>query len=314
MSEHKTSAAVPYLDEPTVSRVLRMADLIPAMERALIDFSTGRVHQPVRTIVAVPEHEGFMGLMPAVYGDLMGTKLVNLFPRNAERGLPTHLALIAIFRSDTGEPIAVLDGRLITEMRTAAVSAVAVKALASQDAQRLAILGSGVQARSHHHALSLVRDFSDIRVWSRNPDHARACAEEIGAQPTSAEAAVRDADVVVTVTNAPEPVVKGEWLKPGALVVAVGAVGTKRRELDDAVMQQSAVLVDSRDAALQESGDVLLSGATIHAELGELLAGRKSLPHASNIVFKSLGIAVEDLASARLVLHALNLLPASSSN
>jgi thiomorpholine-carboxylate dehydrogenase len=256
----------------------------------------------VRSIVPVPQYRGFMGIMPAVYGDVMGAKLVNLFPENASRGLHTHQAVIAVFSAETGEPLAMMDGRLITEMRTAAVSAVATKLLSRPDAKSLAILGSGVQARSHFRALSLVRKFTDVRVWSRTPQNARVLAEQIAAKTTSAEEAVRGADVVVTVTGSPVPVLRGSWLKPGALVNAVGAVGTKNRELDDDAMR-GAVIVDSREAAMKESGDILLANAPIYAELGEVLAGTKPLPSGEITVFKSLGLAVEDLAAARLVLQ-----------
>ena len=297
------ASSLRFLDEETVRPLLRMEDLIPAMERALIDFSSGRVQQPVRSIVPVPQYHGLMGVMPAVYGEVMGAKLVNLYPDNASRGLHTHQAIIALFSAKTGEPLAMLDGRLITEKRTAAVSAVATKLLSRPDAKSLAILGSGVQARSHFRALSLVRKFDHIRVWSRNPQHAQALADEIGAKATSAEDAVREADVVVTVTGSPVPVLQGSWLKRGVMVNAVGAVGTKNRELDDDAMR-GAVIVDSREAAMKESGDILLANAPIYAELGEVLAGTKPLPDADITVFKSLGLAVEDLAAAKLVLQA----------
>ncbi len=297
-------SAVPFFDEAEVQRVLPLEALIPAMERALIDFSAGRVLHPVRSVISVPQHGGFMGLMPAVYGELMGTKLVNLYPNNATRGQPTHLAIIVLFRAETGEPLAVLDGRLITELRTAAVSAVATRLLSPPHASKLAILGSGVQARAHVKALGLVRGFREIRVWSRNPQHAELLADELGGVATSAEEAVRDADVVVTVTNSFEPVLRGKWLKPGVLINAVGAVGLARRELDDDAMR-GAVIVDSREPALKESGDILLARASIYAELGELLAGAKPMPEAEITVFKSLGLAVEDLAAAKLVLDAL---------
>jgi thiomorpholine-carboxylate dehydrogenase len=150
----------------------------------------------------------------------------------------------------------------------------------------------------------VVRKFDDVRVWSRNPQHAQALADKIGARATSAEDAVRGADVVVTVTNSPEPVLRGTWLKPGALVNAVGAVGPRHREVDDDAMR-GAVIVDSREAAMKESGDVLLANAPIYAELGELLAGTKPMPQAKITVFKSLGLAVEDLAAAKLVLEML---------
>ncbi len=197
----QATAHVSFLDEDTIRPLLRLEELIPVMEQALADFSTGRVQQPVRTIVSVAQHGGFMGVMPAVYGDVMGTKLVNFYPPNVERGLPTHLAVIALFRAETGEPLGIMDGRLITELRTAAVTAVATKLLSSPNSRRLAILGSGVQARAHFRALSLVRHFDEVRVWSRSAQHAQSLATEIGAQAMSAEDAVRGADVIVTVTR-----------------------------------------------------------------------------------------------------------------
>ncbi len=299
----ESSTPVRYFDEAAVRRVLHYENLIAAMERALADFSAGKVGQPVRSVLPVAEHHGFFGVMPAVYGDIMGAKLVTLYPRNAGTALPTHQGIIALLRATTGEPLAMMDGRLITEMRTAAVTAVATKHLASKDARVLAILGSGVQARAHFTALSAVRKFDEVRVWSRNAANARALAEEIGALATSARDAVRDADVVVTVTHSSQPILHGAWVKPGGLVNAVGAVGATNREVDDTVMQ-GAVVVDSREAAMVEAGEVLMSGATVYAELGEIVAGTKVKPASDRVVFKSLGLAVEDLAAARLVLEA----------
>jgi ornithine cyclodeaminase/alanine dehydrogenase-like protein (mu-crystallin family) len=300
-----TSDGPLFFREKNVHALLRFDALIPAIEQALIDFSSGRVIQPVRSILTLPEQAGHLawfGLMPAHCGDFVGAKLVTFYPGNATRGLPTHNAAIVLFRADTGQPIAVLDGRLITEMRTGAVSAVATRALSAPSANKLAILGSGVQARSHLEALRLIRDFTQIAVWSRNQDHARAFAEETGARSASTvQEAVGDADVVVTVTSAAEPILRGEWLKPGAYVNAVGSVGLARRELDASVFDGAAVVVESRDAAGQESGEIVTAGATIHAELGELLSGAKRLPRTDRVVFKSLGIAVEDITAAALV-------------
>jgi len=300
----ESSPQIPYFDEAAVRRVLRYEDLIPAMERALADFSTGKVFQPVRTILPVAEHNGFFGVMPAVYGDIMGAKLVTLYPGNAGTALPTHQGIIALLRATTGEPLAMMDGRLITEMRTAAVTAVAAKHLSKPDAKVLAILGSGVQARANFAALRCVRQFEEVRVWSRNAVNAKVLAGEIDARAMSAEEAVRDADVVVTVTHASEPVLLGRWLKPGALVNAVGAVGANNREVDEEVMQ-GAVIVDSREAAKVEASEILMAGATIYAELGEIVAGTKGKPSAERVVFKSLGLAVEDLAAGKLVMEML---------
>ena len=280
--------------------MLRMEDLIPAMERALVDFSAGRIAQPVREMLTVEPHGGHFGAMPAAGESVLGAKLVSFYPDNAARGLPTHSALIVLFRPETGEPLAIMDGRLITEMRTAAVSAVATRAMAAEDARVLAILGSGVQARSHAEALRLVRDFEEIRVWSRTPEHAERFAAEVGARAISAADAVRDADVVVTATASMDPVLKGAWLKPGAHVNAIGWRGPKGRELDDEAMR-NIVVVDSREAVLRESGDVLLSGAEIYAELGEVLAGTRPVRRGATTVFESVGIAVEDVTAAELV-------------
>ena len=296
---------LPYIDEEKVRSVLRMDALIAAVEQALIDFSAGRVAQPARQMLTVEPQGGYFGAMPAAGTIGMGAKLVTFYPGNAALGLPTHLALVLLFNPGTGEPLALLDGRLITEMRTSAASAVATRALAKRETSVLAILGSGVQARSHVEALRLVRDFAEIRIWSRTPAHAERLAAEIGGKAMTAEAAVREADVVVTATSSLEPVLRGAWLKPEAHVNAVGWRGPRGRELDDEAMRRAVVVADSTEAVLRESGDVLLSGASIHAELGEVLAGTKRVPPGRPTVFESVGIAVEDIAAAKLVYDRL---------
>jgi thiomorpholine-carboxylate dehydrogenase len=294
-----------FLNEEQVREHLRMVDLVPAMEKALLDFSAGRVTQPVRSIISIDPPGGFLGLMPALTPDGLGVKAVTFYPSNAQRGIPTHMATIFLVDPQTGAPLAIMDGRLITEMRTAAVSAVATKLLASPHAKVVAILGSGVQARSHLEALRLVRRFEEIRVWSPTLEHAKRFAQEIDATATSsAEEAVRDADVIVTVTSSKNPVLKGTWLKPGSQVNAIGACRPDWRELDDEAMQKNVVFVDSREGAMRESGDVILSGATIYAELGEALAGKVRARANETTIFKSLGMAVEDVAAATLVYHS----------
>src|SRR5438034_3842454 len=292
------------LDEEQVRQHLRMEELIPAMEKALIDFSTGKVTQPVRSVITVDPPGGFFGMMPALTPDGLGIKIVTFYATNAERGLPTHMATIFLVDPETGAPLAVMDGRLITEMRTAAVSAAATKLLAARDAKVLAILGSGVQARSHVEALRFVRSFEEIRVWSPTKAHAERFAKEIGAKAMPAEEAVRDADVVVTATNSKTAVLKGSWLRPGCHVNAVGACRPDWRELDDNTMR-NVVFVDSREAALKESGDVILSAAKIFAELGEALAGKVPPRATETTIFKSLGMAVEDIAAATLVYQSV---------
>jgi thiomorpholine-carboxylate dehydrogenase len=294
---------LPFLDEHQVRAHLEWDALIAAMENALIDFSAGRVQQPVRRFLTVDRYEGFFGVMPAVSDKVMGIKLVTFYPNNAARGLPTHLAMIQLFAPDTGEALALIDGRLITEMRTAAVSAAATKVLAAPDAKVLAILGSGVQARAHVEALTRVRAFEEIRVWGRTRAHAERFAGEVGARAMAAEDAVRGADVVVTATAATEPILNGAWLKSGAHVNAIGWRGHTSRELDDTAMAK-VVVVESREAAHDQCGDVILSGAEIYAELGEILAGDKPARAEQTTVFDSVGIAVEDIAAARLVYDA----------
>jgi len=292
------------LSESDVRSLLSLEQLLPAMEAALTSLSRGGVQQPVRSILPIPQHQGMWGLMPVVWNEVMGIKLVTVFEENTAPGLSTHQATIQLFSAVTGEPLVVMDGRLITELRTAAVSAVATRLLTSPNVKSLAILGSGVQARSHLQALKLVRNFTDVRIWSRTSQNAAALAEEVGARATTLEEAQRDADVVVAVASTTTPVVHGAWLAPHAYVNAAGAVGPQRRELDDATMQ-ATVIVESREAAVKESGDIISSGATIYAELGELVAATRPLPViGSRLVFKSLGVAVEDLAAALIVYNA----------
>jgi len=287
------------LDEVAVRKFLHMPALIPAMERALRALSAGEVVQPMRVMMPVAEHGGFLGSMPAYAGGQLGAKLVTFFPDN--QGVPTHHALVLLFRPATGEPLVVMDGRLITEMRTAAVSAAATRSLSRPDSSILAILGSGVQARSHLEALRLVRPFREIRVWS--PRNAAAFAERFEVRlARSAEDAVRGADVVVVATTSRTPVLSGEWLSPGVHVNAVGAPRPGWRELDDNVLRQAKLYVESREAASRESGDVIAAGG-IFAELGEVIDGaRPGRQSAGEItLFKSVGVAVEDIASAELV-------------
>lgn len=293
-----------YLDEAAVRARLRWDELIDAMERALAEFSRGAVIQPVRNVLTIEESRRYLGIMPAVLGDVMGLKFVTFYPINAGTGFPTHNATIVLYGTDSGQPLAAMDGRLITEMRTAAVSAAITKYLAPPESRTLALLGSGVQAQSHLQALSRVRNFSDVRVWSRTAAHAERFAREHGAKAVhSAEEAVRGADVIVTATAAHDPILKGAWLKPGAHVNAVGSSRPDWRELDDEAMANT-VVVDSREASAREAGDVIMAKAAIYAEIGEIFAGTKPPTPSVTTVFKSVGLAVEDVAAAKLVAEA----------
>ncbi len=290
-----------YISDRDVESVLTIDELMPVLREALVEFSAGRVQQPVRSVLTTNKPVGWFGLMPAIYKDVLGAKLVTVFPENVDLGLPTHQAVIQLFRATTGEPLVAMGGRAITAWRTAAVSALATQELASSNAGTLAILGSGVQARTHFHALRKIRNFEEVRIWSRNSQHAAECANEIGAAVvSSAERAIRDADVIVTVTGSREPVLRGAWLKEDAHVNAIGSVGLVHRELDDEAMNRAvAVLVESRESAMKESAEIVQSGVAIYAELGEILAGSKPKPQSGITIYKSLGIAVEDIAAAR---------------
>src|SRR5882762_8558890 len=270
------------------------------MRQVMMEFSEGKWQQPLRGVLK--QNDGFFGVMPAS-GESMGIKMVTYYPGNSSTALPTHMAVVALFDPKTGEPLALMDGRYITEMRTAAVSAVATDALAAPDAKVLALLGAGVQAQAHLEMLPHVRRFEEVRVWNHRPEKAQRFAERHGLKAMELEAAVRDADVVVTATSVREPILKGAWLKPGAHVNAVGASRPDWRELDDAAMH-NVVIVDSYEGARNEAGDVILSGATPYAELGEILNGSKRVGPGATTIFKSLGMAVEDVAAAKLVYEA----------
>ena len=290
-----------FLSEAEVRAHLRMDELIPAMAEALRDLSLGRVQQPVRQVLPIAQHSGFFGLMPAYAATrgALGAKLVTFYPNNDS--VPTHHAIIQLFRPETGEPLVTMDGRLITEMRTAAASAVATDLLARRDVSVLALLGSGVQARSHLEALRLVRHFTEVRVWS--PRRAGEFAREFEvSEAASVEDAVGDADVIVAATSATTPVLCGDWVAAGAHINAVGATRPNWRELDDTLVRRARVFVDSREAALKESGDVIAAGE-VAGEIGEVVAGQKPgrKSPAEITLFKSVGVAVEDVVAADLV-------------
>lgn len=306
------------LSEQDVRIVLSMRDLIDAMEAALIRFSTREVEQPLRTVIEVGLQKAFFAVMPAFIHEpaALGTKVVSVFPSNTAAGLPTHLATIVLLDSMTGELLSIMDGRFITEARTAAVSAVSVRLLAQPGASRLAIIGSGVQARSHLEAIGLVRDLAEVRVWSPSQDHRATFAREMQARTTapiivaaSARHAMDGADLVVLATASREPVVSREWVAPGTHICAVGACRPDQREMDSPLVSHGRLFVDSRTGALAEAGDIVIpmkQGAFdethLAGELGEVAAGtvRGRTSPDEITIFKSLGMAVEDIAAAHL--------------
>lgn len=291
--------SLPYISEAEIAAVLEWGPLIDALEAAMVSFSAGQVAQPVRQMVDVPGHNAIIAAMPAV-GDAMAVKVVTLYHDNAGTDLPTHQAVILLFDKSNGSPLAVLDGRLITEMRTAAGSAAAARKLAAVDPDVVTIMGNGIQARAHVEALGAVRAWRELRLWARNPVKGQAVADAIGARfMADAEAAVRDADIVACTTSATEPVVEGAWLKPGAFVTAVGWNTLDGRELDDAAMANT-VIVESLEAAHNQAGNIRGSGCAIFAEIGEIYAGTKPVPAGATVIYDSVGIAIMDVAAAQL--------------
>ena len=297
-----------------VKQLLSMDECIELMAEAPADLARGRSWQPLRFVVRPPEEQSLMGLMPAHRSSpepAYGLKTVCIFPGNP-RDLDKHQGGVMLFDGKTGELRALIDASAVTSIRTAAVSAVATRALARPDSQVLAILGSGVQARAHLEAMTRANSFEQARVWSRTPAHAEAFAA--GAEAPfpveaveSAEAAVRGADVVVTVTSAREPIVERDWLAPGTHVNAVGSSIPTARELDSATIAEAALFVDRRESTVNESGEYLraveeegVGPDHIRAELGEVLVGSHDGRRSEDelTVFVSLGLAVEDLAAA----------------
>ena len=304
------------LSEHDVEQLLTMEECIEVMEDALRALARGEVHNPLRQAIRAPGAPGLLGLMPAWRGGerpVYALKEVCVFPGNPARGLDTHLGAVLLHSGETGELLAVVNASAVTAIRTAAVSAVATKLLAREGAKTLAILGAGVQARSHLEAMRLVRRIEEVRVYSRTPradallnvGRASARPEQRRAEARrtlSAEEAVRDADLIVTATSSKEPVLRREWIADGAHINAVGSSIATARELDSDTVRAASLFVDRRESTVNESGDYLMAGpgVEIKAELGELLLGRAEGRRTETEItlFKSLGLAVEDLASA----------------
>lgn len=305
------------LSHDEVAALLPMEECIPLMHAALVSLAEGLVHQPLRTIVRPPDAAGIMGLMPSYSSGAhpaFGLKAICVFHGNAARGKDSHQGAVLLFGAETGELQAVVNASAVTAVRTAAVSGVATSALAREDAGDLCVIGAGVQARSHIEAMSRVRRIRRCRVASRRVESARKLAGELGGSyafpveaAESVEAALRGADLIVTATNSAEALVRREWVSEGAHLNAVGACTPNSRELDARVVAASSLFVDSVESAVNEAGDYLRAaheGAVrpghIRAELGEVLRGtRPGRTSADEItLFKSLGLAVEDLAAA----------------
>jgi len=302
-----------------VRRALPMSDCIEAVDRAMRAFSSGAADVPLRTIMTLPGGKNFFGVMPGYVDDPrgLGAKILTVYPDNPRRGLSSHVGLVVLFDSETGMPLSVMDASEITAIRTAAASAVATRALARPDAAHLAILGTGEQAITHLQAMAQVRALRTVRIWGRSPEKAASLAEREGPRLSlrievckTAREAVEQADIVCTVTAAAEPVLRGEWLAKGVHVNLVGASRLVTREADDEVVRRSRFFVDSRASARAEAGELrhaidcgLVTENHVLGEIGDVLNGVASgrTGHDDVTVYKSLGIAVQDLAAAYVI-------------
>jgi ornithine cyclodeaminase len=301
------------LNEHEVEHLLTMRECIGVMEKALSALARGEVHNPLRQAIRAPGATGLLGLMPAFRGGetpLYGLKEVCVFPGNPALGLDTHLGGVLLHSGHTGQLLAVMNASAITAIRTAAVSALATRLLARENSRTLAIIGAGVQARTHLEAIPLVRDIDDVRIVSRTPAKAQALAREGVRVVASVEEAVRGADIIVTATSSREPILKREWIEDGVHINAVGSSIAAARELDSDTVAAALLFVDRRESTVNESGDYLAAlreGAIgddhIRAEIGDILIGKATgRTSATQItLFKSLGLAVEDLFSAEFL-------------
>lgn len=313
------------LSSGAVRAVLGYSECADAMRAALIARARGEVFQPLRTVLRAPGAPGLMGLMPAYHQGQhagYGLKAICITPGNPVAGLDTHQGIVLLSSSATGEPLAVLNASAVTEIRTAAVSAVATCLLADADADVLAIIGTGVQARAHLHAIGAARPLAEVRVAGTTPDKAAKFAADMAGSvgegtrlvpAASVRDAVKGAGVIVTATNSAEPVIRREWLSPGVHINAVGACLPNMRELDTATVADAALFADSRESVIAEAGDYVLAAADgaidpdhIQAEIGDLLArGEQGRTGEREItVFESLGLAIEDLAAANVAYQA----------
>jgi ornithine cyclodeaminase/alanine dehydrogenase-like protein (mu-crystallin family) len=310
------------LTQGEIERLMPVGACIPVMAQALEALARGDVHQPLRWVIRPPNAVGLIGLMPAVLSGAgrkpaYGLKVVCLFKDNPALGKDMHQGSVMLFDGETGELVALMNASAITAIRTAAVSGLATRLLARDDAGDLAIIGAGVQARTHLLAMAVVRRLRRVRVASRNIERARALAREMRLHVSceiepvaSASDAIRGADLVVTATSSVEPVLERSWISPGAHLNVVGSSLPSAREIDTATMAAASLFVDRRESTLSEAGDYLFAAAEgaigpdhIRAELGELLTGERTGRRAPEEItlFKSLGLAVEDLAAAEFL-------------
>jgi ornithine cyclodeaminase/alanine dehydrogenase-like protein (mu-crystallin family) len=303
-----------YISKEKISSLLPMTECISLMDTMFRDLAHGETLQPLRSLMRLPNHNGLLGMMPAYAGipDIIGIKIITVFHGNGAAGYPSHQGVVMLFDGQHGQPLMLFDAQEITAIRTAAASAVATRLLAKEDAAHLAILGTGEQAERHIEAIGLVRNIKRISLWGRNKDHTITLKEKIGHScpiiiHDTAQSAVREADIICTVTASPQPVISGEWINPGSHLNIVGACTPNTREVDTTAMTRSALFTDRYESLFNEAGEFLIpkkenmiTEADIKGEIGEVLIGTKkgrTTPEEITL-FKSLGIAAEDLYSA----------------
>ncbi len=302
-----------FINKETVAALLPMEECIAVMEQAFHSFATGNCVQPLRPLMWLPGRKGLLGMMPGYAGDIdvMGIKVISVFPENKEFGYSPHQGMVLLFETKNGRPLCMADADEITAIRTAAASAVATNLLARKDAETLSIMGSGIQAAPHIEAMQLVRKIKKITLWSRNEASAVKLAKKVSAKnkidisiAKDPEEAVRNMDIICTITAAVEPIVKGEWVAKGTHINAVGSCMPGARELDTAAILSSRLFTDCYESLFNEAGDFIIpknEGAIddghVKAEIGEVLLGKKEgrTSPADITVFKSLGLAVEDI-------------------
>lgn len=310
-----------FINKEKIKALLPMNECITVMETMFRDLAEGRILQPLRSLMWLPDHSGLLGMMPgyAKGPNIIGIKLITIFHANGPAGLPSHQGLVILFEATHGQPLLLLDAAELTAIRTAAASALATRLLAREDSSTLAIIGTGEQAERHIESISLVRKIDAIHLWGRNPGHANALKDRLAAQTreggprypihltTTAQAAVESADIICTVTAAARPVVEGHWVKPGAHLNVVGSCTPNNREVDSIAIKKATLFTDRYESLFKEAGDFLIPQQEgivtedhVKGELGEVLTGTK--PGRNNAdeitLFKSLGIAAEDLYAA----------------
>src|SRR5580698_9043132 len=311
-----------FINKEKIKAFLPMHDCIAVMETMFRDLAEGRILQPLRSLLWLPDRSGLLGMMPgyAQGPNIIGIKLITIFHANGPAGLPSHQGIVILFEATHGTPLLLLDAAAITAIRTAAASALATQILARKDATRLAVIGTGEQAVRHIEAISLVRPIDAIYCWGRNPGHTAALRNRLAARypihvSASPQAAVEAADIICTVTSATQPVVEGRWLKPGAHLNVVGSCTPNNREVDSETMQRSSLFTDRYESLFKEAGDFLIplqegiiTDAHVKGELGDVLIGAKPgrTSDADITLFKSLGIAAEDLYAAWHIYKSLH--------